>query len=197
MDDLAAGAVPTGVKEVRLHIRKKGAWMKRYGYRVLIGLWSIAVVALAGCSAQDAGENAYKQGDYAKALAKFSASDTPKSAYYRGLMYYKGEGVPRDAGEAARQFRSAADRGYADAQFDLGTLYAKGDGVPLDKQAALDWYLKAAAGRNSKANFNLGLMYLNGDGVRQDREAGLTWIRKAADLGNERAKSALKVLETK
>ena len=172
--------------------------MKRYGCWMLVGIWCIIGIVLQGCRAQDAGEEAYKQGDYATALAKLSASDTPKSAYYLGLMYYKGTGVPRNVAEAARQFRKAADGGYADAQFELGSLYAKGDGViPQDKQAALNWYMKAADGGNSMAQFNIGLMYLYGDGVRQDREVALSWVRKAAGQGNERAKNALKALEAK
>jgi TPR repeat protein len=171
--------------------------MKRFSSILLICLCLVAAVFLAGCSAEDAGEEAYKKGDFTTAMAKFSAKDTPKSAFYQGLMLFKGEGVAQNVAEAARLFRKAADQGYADAQFNLGSMYGKGQGVPQDKQAALEWYMKAAAQGNAFAQFNIGLMYLNGDGVRQDKEAAMSWIRKSADKGNERAKEALQVLSTK
>jgi len=46
-----------------------------------------------------------------------------------GLMYAKGEGVPKDAAEAVNWYRKAADQGNADGQFGLGWMYAQGEGA--------------------------------------------------------------------
>jgi TPR repeat protein len=41
-------------------------------------------------------------------------------------------GVKRDAVEAAKWTRKAAEQGYAPTQADLGVLYWNGEGVPRD-----------------------------------------------------------------
>jgi hypothetical protein len=48
--------------------------------------------------------------------------------------------------EAMRWYRSAAERGDAQAQYNLGFLYAGGFGVPQDLAQARIWMQKAAAG---------------------------------------------------
>jgi TPR repeat protein len=50
--------------------------------------------------------------------------------YNLGIMYAKGEGVPRDDVEAVKWYQQVAARGYAGAQYSLGVMYAKGEGVP-------------------------------------------------------------------
>ena len=62
-----------------------------------------------------------------------------------GGLYYYGEGVPQDYGEAVRWYRLAADQGHAGAQASLGVMYAGGWGVPQDDIAAHMWTNLAAA----------------------------------------------------
>jgi TPR repeat protein len=50
---------------------------------------------------------------------------------------------------------SAADPGYAPAQFNLGVMYEKGQGVPQDNATAVSWYRKAADQGNSSAQAHL------------------------------------------
>lgn len=45
-----------------------------------------------------------------------------------GLCYRDGVGVPRNASEAVKWFRLAADQDDTDAQYQLGTRYVLGDG---------------------------------------------------------------------
>jgi len=51
----------------------------------------------------------------------------------------------KDYATAAREFRSAAEQGVAEAQFNLGIMYSHGEGVAQDKKQATAWYRKAAA----------------------------------------------------
>ena len=67
--------------------------------------------------------------DVAATRQKAEAGDAT-AQYSLGLMYYNGEGVPKDSAEAVKWYRKAADQGYADAQFNLGLNYANGEGVP-------------------------------------------------------------------
>jgi TPR repeat protein len=57
-----------------------------------------------------------------------------------------------DYATAMQLWRPLADRGDADAQFDLGVLYQNGQGVPQDYAAALNWYRKAADQGNADAH---------------------------------------------
>jgi uncharacterized protein len=45
--------------------------------------------------------------------------------------------VTKDAAEAAKWFRKAADQGYAEAQVVLGVSYAEGRGVAKDAVEAV------------------------------------------------------------
>ncbi len=47
-----------------------------------------------------------------------------------GLMYYNGQGVTQDYGQAVALCLKAANQGFAHAQYDLGVLYHNGQGVP-------------------------------------------------------------------
>src|ERR1035438_3990603 len=71
-----------------------------------------------------------KSADQGDALAQFDI----------GSMYRHGEGVPKDAAQAAAWYRKAADQGYAFAQSNLGVMYGQGDGVPKDDAQALIWF---------------------------------------------------------
>ena len=54
-------------------------------------------------------------------------------------MYDDGEGVPKDAAEAVKLWRKAADQGIAEAQYNLGFMYYNGVGVPKDAAEAYAW----------------------------------------------------------
>ena len=62
----------------------------------------------------------------------------------RGLVLEYGVGVNRDLPAAAANYRLAAERGHALAQFRLGLLLAAGRGVKKDLSEAVGWLEKAA-----------------------------------------------------
>ena len=84
-----------------------------------------------------------------------------------------------------------AERGNADAQFNLGLMFAQGHGVPQDDALAAAWYRKAADQGIADAQFDLGVMYAQGHGVAQDHARAIEWLRKAADQGYAVAQSNL------
>lgn len=89
--------------------------------------------------------------------------------------------------KAIQEWRSPADKGDADAQFNLGQAYKLGRGVKQDMAAAQSWYLKAAQQGHEQAQANLGLiLFQNGD-----RQGAIPWIRKAAERGEPRAQYVL------
>ena len=67
-----------------------------------------------------------------------------------------------------KEWREAAERGDAQAQYLLGFMYASGEGVSGDDVEAVKWLRKAAEQGHAGAQYNLGVMYGNGDGVAED-----------------------------
>ncbi len=143
------------------------------------------------------GLKAYELHDYAAALRLLKQENSADAAYLLGIMYYRGEGVRADRGEAVRWLRRAADMGHVRAQNNLGMMYDKGDSVPKDTKEAARWYRKAAEQGHAPSQFNLGLMYTNGEGVEKDRKEAVTWLKKAAKQGHLNARKLLNVMGEK
>lgn len=88
-----------------------------------------------------------------------------------------------DYAGAVRIWRPLAERGDADAAFNLGQAYRLGRGVPINLSAAATWFERAAAKGHLDAQTTLGLMlFENGD-----RAGGIRWLKQAADKGDPRA----------
>src|SRR6185503_62643 len=81
-----------------------------------------------------------------------------------------GEGQEKadDAKSDVNEVRGKAEKGDAQAQFDLGRMYDEGKSVEQDSTEATKWYRKAAEQGFAKAQLNLGAMYENGEGIPQD-----------------------------
>lgn len=145
----------------------------------------IAVFPMAKVQAStSAGEQAYRQGDYAKALREFTKEGSPRAWYYLGVMYHNGEGVRRDRDRAAKWTRMAADQGIVEAQVNLGAMYYGGEGVRKDRIEAIKWFRKAAQQGDGKARRNLKALLEPGNG-NNDRSASQQTSRR--EIGTEKA----------
>ena len=69
----------------------------------------------------------------------------PPPARRLAHMYRFGDGVPKDAAEAAKWYRRAAEQGHAGAQFGLADMYHDGEGVPKNYLRAHVWMNLAAS----------------------------------------------------
>jgi len=100
------------------------------------------------------------------------------------------------AKEAFEKLRTTAERGNADAQYEVGYSYFTGEGVvPEDKAKAAEWFRKAAEQGNARAQTNLGILYRNGQGIPKDNVKAAEWFCKAAEQGHEEAKDFLATVE--
>jgi len=61
-------------------------------------------------------------------------------------------------------YRSAANQGYALAQYNLGAMFEDGVGVKRNYKQAFDWYRKAADQNLSQAEKQVGYFYQCGYG---------------------------------
>ncbi|MDE0391318.1 MAG: tetratricopeptide repeat protein [Rhodospirillales bacterium] len=64
--------------------------------------------------------------------------------YWVGLMLLAGAGTAADAPRGLAHHRTAAERGFALAEFSLGLLYERGHGVPRNPELARQWFARAA-----------------------------------------------------
>jgi len=87
---------------------------------------------------------------------------------------------PEDYTRLAASLREAAERGDAEAQYNLGRLYFEVQDVPQHHAQAAAWYRKAAEQGNADAQYNLGGLYRYGLGVPQDYLQAYFWFEVAA-----------------
>lgn len=130
---------------------------------------------------------------YTKALEEFKAQGERGDAvaqFKAGLIYYKGQGIPRDYSEALNWFKKAALHGHPLAQYNVGYMYEKGEGTPQDYAEAANYYGQAANQGNRLAQYNLGSLYEKGQGVASDEVQALMWYNLAATQGDAQARAA-------
>lgn len=88
-----------------------------------------------------------------------------------------------DYDAAVRNWRPLADRGDADAQFNLGHAYRLGRGVPQNLTLAEQWYERAARSGHMEAQAMYGVMlFQNGR-----RTEAMPFIQRGAEAGDPRA----------
>jgi hypothetical protein len=107
--------------------------------------------------------------------------------YQLGRAYLKAGKI----NDALVRYRTAAEKGLAQAQTGLGNLYFIGTSVPRDYGMAFNLYRKAAEQGDAEGQYNLGYIYRHGSGVPQDSQQAVAWFHKAADQGWGEAQSSL------
>ncbi|WP_428331795.1 SPOR domain-containing protein [Novosphingobium sp.] len=88
-----------------------------------------------------------------------------------------------DYDTAVQQWQIPANKGDADAMFNMGQAYKLGRGVPRDMGKAEDYYRRAAQKGHVRAADNYGILLFQ---TSRQSEA-LPWLNAAADRGEPRA----------
>jgi hypothetical protein len=129
------------------------------------------------------GSEAWKNGDYSKALALLlpaALKGNPVAQHRVGVMYLLGQGVEQDAAEATRWFRKAAEQGQGESQYSMGLRYQLGQSVVQDHKEAARWFKLAADQGIGAAAAALAKEYATGEGVPQDLVEAYKWAAVAA-----------------
>ena len=88
-----------------------------------------------------------------------------------------------DTAGAVAIWKPLAEKGDADAAFNLGQAYRLGKGVPLDLAQAQGWLERAARKDHVDAQTTLGLLlFQNGNHV-----SAMRWLKASAEAGEARA----------
>jgi hypothetical protein len=88
-----------------------------------------------------------------------------------------------DYAAAVAIWRPLAEKGDADAAFNLGQAYRLGRGVSVDLASAQKWLRKAASAGHLDAETTLGLLLFDSG----SRDQAMQWLKKAAERGEPRA----------
>lgn len=164
---------------------------RKTGFAMVLGL----MAALFGSRAEAdtrAGIEAYRRGDYARALAELErgAKRGDAQAFYNlGVLYAEGRAVPADRAKAVAMYKRGAERGSVLAAYNLAQAYRKGEGTPVDFAQAARWYEFAAKRGDYRAGNELGILYVEGKGVKADMVEGFAWIYTGThmDIMDEKA----------
>lgn len=95
--------------------------------------------------------------------------------------------------QSLRLLRKLAERGNAQAQYDLAMRYLEGKDVDKDATMAVGWLRKAAEAKHTKASLELGHCLREGDGVAPDAAAAVESYTRGAELGDAECMTALGV----
>jgi uncharacterized protein len=108
-----------------------------------------------------------------------------EAQYLLSKLIAKGaKGLPVSAEDGLKLLQSAAEKGHAPSQNEIGLRLQKGEGVAVNMAEAAKFYEKASAQNFVPAHVNFGLLLVKGDGVPQDMARAATLFQKAADAGD-------------
>ena len=170
--------------------------MTKYGFLAFFLMLSLPLSALAhGPNAvpDDPGMKqqyrdgfmAYQKGDYAAARGKWAPlaeKGSSAAQLFLGFMYDRGQGVPKDDGQAAEWYRKSAERDNMIAQIRIAIMYRDGRGVAADPVKA--WFWAGMAARKEDHMHRIGLA------LQRDLKAVMTpeQLAEAEKMLGERAK---------
>ena len=113
-----------------------------------------------------------------RAAARLMGGRPARWAYYDHAMEARRRA---DYGEALAIFRSLAEQGHLNSQFQLGAMYRKGQGTPENPDEAALLYRYAAERGHGRAQGALGAIYAEGAGeIPRDRLQAYVWYSLSA-----------------
>ena len=128
---------------------------------------------------------------WAAAMGGAAAQTSLVASLVEGVRKYEAG----DYAGAVAEWRPLAERGDADALFNLGQVYRLGRGVDVDLDRASGYYREAALRGHADAQGNLGTLYFfDRDADEARRQEAVSWWLKAAERGNHRSQYMLGVL---
>ena len=103
--------------------------------------------------------------------------------YNLGLLYLDGQGVGKNATEAAALFVKAAQQGQADAALQYGVMVFLGEGVAKNPRIGAEWLLSAARQGNPIAQNRIARVLASGQGLPPDPIEAAKWHLLATKAG--------------
>ena len=161
------------------------------GAAVPVAVFGVAAVAEtppAQTAARSEGEDLYRRGLYAEAIAWWTeqaAKGDIEAARRLGVEYMDGKGgvVERDFEKARNYHLQAAMGGERRSMMDLGTIHEHGYGVTADLLVAARWYEWSGKYGYGPGQYNIATMLETGDAGRKDEVEAYKYYLLAAAQG--------------
>lgn len=183
-------------------LRKERGWRKihprfflRIGFRLRSGGLAIPVLALlAACiclpvnsyaADYQAGLKAYESGDFKAAFGIFislAEKGNVEAQCNAGLMLFNGEGTKQDSGAGIDWLARAAERGSAQAQYNLAVAYSMTE-EEGNRARAVELFTRAAEQGLPEARHNLAVLCMTGEGTGRDAPRAIRLFGQAAEGG--------------
>jgi len=112
-----------------------------------------------------------------------------------GVVFLRGDALPRDAARAFRELERACSGGSAEGCNNLGALHEQGTGTRVDLSAAARLYDRACDTGAALGCSNLGALYAKGKGVARDEADARRLFTRACETGSAVGCSNLLSLE--
>ncbi|MDO4250275.1 MAG: tetratricopeptide repeat protein [Moraxella sp.] len=91
-------------------------------------------------------------------LTQQAQAGNTQAQFFLAMRLQKGQGVKKNAEQAAYWYTRAAEQGIAPAQLNLGIMYLRGEGVKADMATARSWLEKAAHLGDNRASYALAVL---------------------------------------
>ncbi len=155
---------------------------------LLPSLCLVATASTSLCYAEK-GLDAYRQGNYAEAVASLKDTDKdPIVNYYMGRMRLYGYGQLKNNKAALQYFTQSAEKGFLPAQQLLARYALLEEKNP---EQALYWFKKSADLNDIQAQMYCAAAYLFGVGVKKNTELAKRYYIAAAKAGDSLAQYTL------
>lgn len=108
------------------------------------------------------------------AMPALSAAAGPATSFADAARLHRAG----DTVSAIGFWQPLAQKGDANAAYNLAVIHEHGDGVAKNLPEAFKWYRIAAEEGDRASQSRLGTMYLNGEGTAKDEKEGWRWINE-------------------
>ncbi|MBP6428876.1 MAG: sel1 repeat family protein [Bacteroidales bacterium] len=113
-----------------------------------------------------------------------------KANYHLAMMYYNGEGTPKNVSQAFKIMETLKSDYDSEVGYIMANAYRNGEGVEVDQAKAIENYKKSANADNIEACKALAQIYKTGWGVKKNIKESRLWEQKANMLTNPTPKNA-------
>jgi TPR repeat protein len=137
--------------------------------------YNLALLLLNGSKA-----DAARSADLMRAAAEAELGDAQHAL---GVLYARGELVPKDPAEAARWFLRAARNGNTAGEVEYAIALFNGEGTVKNEPMAARYFRRAAARGNAIAQNRLARLYATGRGVPRNLVEAAAWHLVASGQG--------------
>lgn len=168
-------------------------WGRALAAAILLNTMAAATPLIAAPDVK-AGEDAWEQGDYTKAIAEWlplAQAGDADAQFNMGQAYRLGRGVPADLAIALDYFGRAAVQGHVRAEDNYGLLLFQQN----RRTEALPYIERSARRGEPRTQYLYGTMLFNGELVAKDRVRAYAMMTRAASAGLPPAQESLRQMD--